>query len=399
MSDKITPRLPRTFWFLFAGALVNRIGSFVMPLFALYLTGERGYSPSAAGVICSLYGLGSLVSGTIGGQLADRIGRRPTMLLGFVWGGFAMLIVPFADSHVAIGAAALHLGLAGDLYRPAIQAAVSDICTPVQRPRAYGLLYWAVNLGFAGATAMGGLLARRGFGMLFVIDAATTFAFAIVVALFIPETRPQTAPRTDDAAPSMWAPFADRVLVRFISTQCLVGFIFLQSQVALPVALAQRGITAERYGFVIALNGVLIVLLQPVALRLVTRMRRTRALAWGALLIGAGFAANALPFGVGGAAFSVVIWTCGELIFSPIVPSVVADLAPDGLRGRYQGMNQMAYGVCALVGPTGGMALFEHGGANAVWATCLVFGAIAAALHLQSARGLAARLLGKGAPA
>ncbi len=393
-------RLPRVFWFLLAGAFVNRIGSSVVPLFAIYLTGERHVSPGAVGVIASLYGAGSLLSGALGGFLADRIGRRPTMILSFVWGAAAMLLVPFAHALWAIGAASFHLGLAGDLYRPAVQATIADVCAPSLRPRAYGLVYWAVNLGFAVATALGGLLARRGFGLLFVVDAATTLVFAALVVLFVEESRPaRVAPRPDAERGGLLSVLSDRVLMRFVAVQCVVGMLFLQMQAALPLALGRRGIGPEIYGLVIAENGVLIVLLQPFLLRKLERMRRTRALALGAFLVGTGFAWNALPLGVAGAATSVALWTLGEIIFNPIVPALIADLAPTQQRGRYQGVGQMSFGVSALLGPAGGMLIFQYASPNALWLSCLVVGIACAGLHLLSARRLAERLNGRGAPA
>ena len=391
--------LPRVFWFLFAGALVNRVGGFVVPLFALYLTRERGYTPTQAGFMCSLYGLGSLLSGPLGGQLADRVGRRPTLILGFCWGAIAMLVVPWVKGPISLAAATLQLGLAGDLYRPAIQAAVADVCPPAQRLRAYGLLYWAVNLGWAVAIATGATLSRYGFARLFQIDAATTLTFAVIVALFVPETRPAMVALTGARAGRFRDALTDSVLVRFVLVQCLVGLVFVQPQVALPVALARQGIEGHAYGLVLALNGVLIVVLQAPALRIVGVMRRTRALAAGALLAGVGFAWNALHLGVIGAGTGVALWTLGELLFSPVVPAVIADLAPDGMRGRYQGVNQMTWGICALLGPIIAMPILEHAGENTLWLACLAAGVLAAVLHLASAPMLARRLVGKGNPA
>jgi len=393
--------LPRTFWFLFAGALVNRIGSFVIPLFSIFLTGERALPPTTAGWVIAMYGLGSLMSGPTGGTLADRYGRRPTMLLGFCWGAVAMLLVPHAQTPRMLALASFHLGLAGDLYRPAVQAAVADLCPPAQRARAYGLLYWAVNLGFAVAAALGGMLAHLGFSRLFMVDAATTLCFAIVIALFVPETRPKVAAPSASATQmgGYGEALRDGVLLRFLLTQCLVGVLFLQAYGPLPVALAQRGIGAKGYGLIIAENGLIIVALQPVALAIVARLRRTHALALGAIFVGVGFGINALPLGIAGAAASVFVWTLGEIVSTPIVGALPSDLAPLHLRGRYQGMSQMSYGLCALIGPPAGMWMLEHASARGLWLACAGLGLLAAMLFLRSAPALRMRLGSVGRPA
>src|SRR5215469_2695468 len=70
--------LPRPFWVLWAGTLVNRLGTFVEPFLALYLTGTRHLSLAEAGAVLAAYGAGSVPSQLIGGSLSDRIGRRAT---------------------------------------------------------------------------------------------------------------------------------------------------------------------------------------------------------------------------------------------------------------------------------------------------------------------------------
>src|SRR5260370_7256362 len=72
--------LPATAWILFGGTFINRFGSFVMPFLFLYLT-RRGYSITQAGLGVGAYGAGHVVASALGGHLADRIGRRHTLLL------------------------------------------------------------------------------------------------------------------------------------------------------------------------------------------------------------------------------------------------------------------------------------------------------------------------------
>src|SRR3954451_21126241 len=182
--------LPRTYWILWTGALINRLGGFVMPLLALYLTGQRGLSVEQAGLTVSLLGAGSLLSGAAGGHFADHPGRRPTLVAALGLGALAMLHLAVARSPAHICVAAFILGLLGEMYRPAVSAAIADVVPSPDRARAYGILYWAVNIGFAVGSALGGAMSRYGWYLLFVGDAATTLAYAGIVWLRIPETRP-----------------------------------------------------------------------------------------------------------------------------------------------------------------------------------------------------------------
>jgi MFS family permease len=139
--------LPRTFWYLWAGALINRLGGFVYTFLALYLTTRRHFTVAEAGLVVGLYGAGSFASGPVGGYLADHIGRRRTMLMSFVLGAAAMIQLGFARGPWHIAESALVLGFCSDLYRPAEQATIADIVPPTERTRAYGYVYWAVRGG------------------------------------------------------------------------------------------------------------------------------------------------------------------------------------------------------------------------------------------------------------
>src|SRR3954469_22476206 len=73
--------LPREFWWLWTSTLVNRLGAFVATFMALYLTLDRGYSASYAGLVASLHGLGGVVSSLGAGVMTDRLGRRAAPLI------------------------------------------------------------------------------------------------------------------------------------------------------------------------------------------------------------------------------------------------------------------------------------------------------------------------------
>ena len=72
--------LPRQFWYVWCTTLINRLGSFVVIVLAIYLTGERGLSAAFAGLVIGLWGAGGAVGTMVGGVLADRWGRKPTVL-------------------------------------------------------------------------------------------------------------------------------------------------------------------------------------------------------------------------------------------------------------------------------------------------------------------------------
>src|SRR6058998_3322037 len=90
--------LPRAAWVLFLGTFLNKFGTFVIPFLALYLT-RQGYSITQAGLALGAYGAGHLIASAIGGQLADTIGRRNTIVLSMVSAAICMMLLSQARSY------------------------------------------------------------------------------------------------------------------------------------------------------------------------------------------------------------------------------------------------------------------------------------------------------------
>lgn len=372
--------LPRTYWILWTGALINRLGGFVMPLLALYLTAERGLRVEQVGLVISLFGGGALLAGPAGGFLADRLGRKRTLTSALVAGAAAMLHLAFARAPMHIAAAAFLLGLFGEMYRPAVSAAIADLVPAEDRVRAYGLLYWAVNLGFAVGSAAGGAMSRHGWYLLFVGDAATTLAYAGIVWIYVPETRPAHLVHHPREPP--WRPLSDRPFVVFCALIALVGLLLHQGFVTLPLDVRDHGGSPASYGLLIALNGVLIFLLQPPLSRALSPFPRHRVLSAAAALMGIGFGMTALVHSMAGYVVSISVWTIGEIIMAGLGPAVAADAAPPALRGAYQGVFQMSFGVAALCAPVLGSFMLGRFGAAALWTACFATGLVAAAGQL-----------------
>src|SRR3954466_3674948 len=181
--------LPSTFWYLWMGTVVNRLGGFAVPFLMLYLTARLGMPPAAAALLVSVLGAGSFFAQLSGGELADRLGRRPVMMLSFFVAPVAMIVLGLTHEPAVLLVAMFALGFFTDLSRPAINAAIVDLVPGEHRPRAFAYLYWAINLGAALAPILAGLLANFDYFLLFLGDALTTAVFGVIVLTRIPETQ------------------------------------------------------------------------------------------------------------------------------------------------------------------------------------------------------------------
>lgn len=372
--------LPAPFWALLAGSLINRAGSFVVPMLFVYLTQSRGLSLALAGSIVSLYGLGSMIGTFLGGVGADRFGRRVTMLTSLVLGAGFMVLLGLARETWQIVPTTFLLGLTADAFRPASQALVADIVPPQHRMKAFGLQYWAINLGFACAAVVAGYMAKRNFLLLFLGDAATTLVLAAIVHRLVPESRPEPSKHADQG--SFATPFVDRRYLAFLVLNFLVVGVFFQHLTALPEDMRTKGLSTEHFGIAVATNGVLIVLLQPLVTRLVAGTSRAVLLAIAAALTGIGFGATALATTLPMYMATVAIWTLGEIIFAPVNASLVADLSPTALRGRYQGAFGLTWSLGAMLSPTIGPWFIQATSLDALWVGSLIVGLFTALMHL-----------------
>jgi MFS family permease len=271
--------------------------------------------------------------------------------------------------------------------RPAVQAIVADLVPADDRPRAFGLLIWAINIGFSVAMVLGGTLAGAGFHLLFWVDALACLAFGLLVWRAVPETR---AVAEEHERGGFAGVLRDRAMLGFMAIVLAAAFVFLQCLSTLPLAMWGNGLPPSAYGIVMAVNGVVIVLAQPLLGHRLGRWDHSRVLAAGIVLFGLGFGATALAAGTVGYAVTVVVWTFGEIVFHSVAATVVNNLAPAHLRGRYNGAYGTAWGIAAFVAPLGGTLLLSVG-APVLWSTCLVVCLLAAAGQLALAPAIRRR--------
>jgi MFS family permease len=374
--------LPPAFWWLWTSTLVNRLGAFVATFMALYLTLDRGYSATYAGLVAALHGLGSVVSSLGAGVMTDRLGRRPTLLVAQVSTALSVALLGFMHDPVAIAAVAFLVGMASNASRPAVQAMMADIVRPEDRIRAFSLNYWAINLGFAVSSMAAGFIAEFSYLAGFLIEAGMTMVCAVVIFLKLPESRPTPAQGAkEDAAGdavSLRTVLRDGRFMSVVGLSFLVALIFQQGSVGLPVAMGDAGFTPADYGLAIAVNGVLIVVLQIPVTRFIEHRDPKGLLVVSSLLTGYGFGLTAFAGSVGVFALTVCVWTLGEMVNAPTQTGLVVRLSPLRGRGRYQGMYTMSWSVASLVAPLMSGFVIDRYGAPWLWGLCAVIGTGAA---------------------
>jgi MFS family permease len=374
--------LPPRVWIVSLGILVNRVGNFLPVFIVLYLT-ERGHSAGAAGFVLGVSGVGNVLGNAVGGYLADRIGRRWTIVASAVPTAVLTATVPYVGPFALLVAVVGLIGVTSQIYRPAAAAVLVDaVATQQERLAAFSVFRFAMNLGAALGGVIGGVLATTSYVELFLGNAVTCLLFGVVVAVLLRD-QPQQHQAEADAGPGTTyrQAFADRTLVRFLVMTVVAEFVYIQCTVGLPLHVTDVGLTARDFGFLIGLNGLVVLALELPTTAAVSRFRPEYVLAVGNLLVGVGLALTGLATGMVLLAATVLLWTIGEMMYSSVAMAHLGSLTPPGMAGRYQGLYGVAYTTGTGAGPLIGGAVYALG-PWALWTLIAAAGLLSAQLAL-----------------
>ncbi|MCX6855671.1 MAG: MFS transporter [Verrucomicrobia bacterium] len=279
--------LPRPFWILIGATFVNRFGLFVWPFLTLYIT-RSGHSTAEASWAVAAYSAGGVFAAALGGWLADRLGRNVTLGLSALAGAACMMALSQATDWRVLSWLAFITAVVSEAGSPAGSALLQDIVPPSQRVLAYSVQRFAINLGWSFGPAVAGWLAESSFFWLFVVDAASSVFFGVVAWTYLPRGE-KTAAHQAGWGQALASIRQNKPFLILAATCLLVAWIFRQTSSTFPLHFDHNHLPSHWTGTVLALNGVMICLLE-VPLSAVTRTWPVRImLALGYLLMGGSY--------------------------------------------------------------------------------------------------------------
>ncbi|MEV5888510.1 MDR family MFS transporter [Nonomuraea fuscirosea] len=371
--------LPRTVWWLVLARAINRLGAFSLGFLTVLITTGFGADTVTAGLISAAFGLATIPSRLLGGVLADRFGRRRTIVAGLAGCALAQAGIAVSGSVAMVAAFAVLLGLVFEIYEPPSQAMIADAVRPERRAQAFSLFNTALAVGGMGAGLIAAGLGRWDLRWLFVVDAVTCLACAVVIHLVLPADSParrsSTPAKVAGAVTRAGAVWRDRSLLVLLVSGTFFALIYMQVVMALPLALTRRGLEAADAGLLSALSAVVMVLCQPL-LRRTAALSHHAAMACGYLLLAAGLAGYAVADGLPGHLAATVVWSVGDVLMFGRSYALVADIAPEHSRGRYLSVFGTSWGIATVVAPLCSTQLLDRAGPVGLWSglafTCLL---------------------------
>jgi MFS family permease len=365
---------PRQFWLLIGGTFLYLVGyELGYPFETVYLHSRLGVPMTSVGMIIGLPILAGLPAQVLAGAIADRFGRRGVLILGICAGVTLFEGLALAGKlWQVVVVIAIEAAFGWAMFFTANNAMLADLTPRRRRAEAYGISRVAVNAGMTAGPLAGGLLLAAGldYRLLFASGGIVCGLFLLLILLRFEESRP-AAPAGAGGRLSTLAGYrvvlADRRFLAFCAIALLPLYGFGQIYVTLPVLLRNSvGISAANWGLLAALYAGCGVLLQYPVVRRTKAFDKLALLSLASALMGAGLAGAAFaPKGVGTAA-CIVLLSVGSMLFVPVAPALVSEMAPTLLRGRYMGAWTFVWMGGIALGPTfGGLAMDRLGGRGA----------------------------------
>jgi predicted MFS family arabinose efflux permease len=362
--------LSRETWLLASVILINRCGFMAVPFMSLYVTQHLHRPASDAGLIITLFGVGSIAGAATGGALTDRIGHRPIQIGALTIGGALFLVFSTITYFPTLCILSLVIAFFTESFRPANFAATHTYAKPGTNTRSYALNRLAMNIGWAVGSGIGGLLASIDYRLLFIIDGSISIIAGGAILLLLPAAK-IVAGIKKVASTVKRRPWQDALFLRFMMiTTLFATCFFLMFRIGPLFFKEQWHLNESVIGLLLGLNGVVIALFEMVLISRLEKRRHPLDFALiGALLLGGSYLFLMLPVTMALTAgiLSMLLFTAGEMFALPFINSFVISRTDETNRGQYAAGYTLCWSCAQVVGPAGGFLLAERLGYNTLW--------------------------------
>lgn len=392
-------KFSKDFWLLMVSSFIDMLGaSLIFPFFSLFMTQKFDVGMTEVGTMFLVWALTSgLIGNTIGGALADKFGRKTNIIFGLIASATSALMMVLIDEIVVFYIVIGVIGIFEDIAGPARQAMVADLVPEELLGDAYGMFRIIFNLAVTIAPAIGGFMATRSFEMLFYADVVISIAAALFVLFFLPETKPEAvvgAKKEQSFAQTIKGYriiLKDKLYIAFIAVSALSTLMYFNMHSSMSVFLVNyRDITPEQFGYILSLNAGMVVTLQILFTRITAKWKPMLAIAFGNILYVIGFTMYGIFNTYTMFIIAMIIITIGEMIYAPKEQTIVANIAPEHMRGRYMAIRNYAWIIPVAIGPLGAGVIMDNFDPSYIWFAAGFIGSLSVIgfllLHIKASK-------------
>ncbi|EGQ1585653.1 MFS transporter [Staphylococcus pseudintermedius] len=355
--------MPKEIWWLVIGMAINITGaSFLWPLNTIYMNEELDKSLSTAGLVLMVNSFGMIVGNLLGGTLFDKLGGYRTIMLGTIVSLCATILLNFFHGWPWYAIWLIMLGFGGGMIIPAIYAMAGAVW-PQGGRQTFNAIYLAQNIGVALGAALGGFVAELSFNYIFMANLAMYVIF-FFIALFQFNMDYQATVKHQETLENVAhiqnkKHFTALILLCVMFALCWIAYVQWQTTIA---SFTQSiGISMSQYSLLWTVNGVLILVGQPLILPIIHLIKGQlkKQLYFGLVVFILSFFVTSFATSFSIFVVGMVIMTFAEMFVWPAVPTIANNLAPKGREGVYQGIVNSASTVGKAFGPLVGGILVD----------------------------------------
>ena len=349
-------KMNRVIWVLVLIAVINSMGfGIIIPL--LYPYGKKfGVTEHTIGLLTAAFSIAQFFATPVLGSLSDKWGRKPVLIISLIGTAASFILFGLANSIVLLFAARILDGLTGGNISVA-QAMISDISSPKERAKNFGILGSAFGFGFVIGPAVGGLLSKFGLKVPFFFAAGIAVTGVLLTMFFLKETNQNKGEKANQQHKFTFASLYTVLTKPVIGTAIFTGFLLTMAQFTMLIGFqtfsvdqlklnpAQIGLFYGGFG----ISGILMQMLVPSIKKIISSQATilfiSTILCLG-MMITAGFATAFILF-----AIAIGIYGLFNGLRNPMLNAIIADHNDDNERGEVMGINQSYASIGQTLGP------------------------------------------------
>ena len=364
--------LSRETWLLSIVMMFNRCGSMAVPFMGLYVTQSLHRSEMDAGLIITLFGVGSILGSATGGKLTDMIGFRPVQILSSIVGGLLFILFSTITHFYSLCILTVVISFFSEAFRPANFTAVAHYAAEGTITRSYSLNRLAVNIGWSVGISLAGIIASINYKLLFIVEGGVSIIVGLLILSFLPQVKDFIKKAKENASNMViLKPWEDVFYVKFILlTTVFITCAFLMFRVVPVFFKEQWHIDEFQIGIIIGINGAVIALFEMIMINKIEAKRSPMFfIIVGAVLFAVSYIILSAPvsFHIAAAVLTIVVFTCGEMLTLPFINTIVISRSNEHNRGLYAAGYTLSWSCAQVFGPYFGFLIAKNLGYNWLW--------------------------------
>ena len=380
--------LPKSIYIIFAVQIINRFGDFVVPFLTLYLTIKLGLSFATTGVIVMVASLLGIPGSILGGEFADKLGRKKAYVLAQTISALLLIPCAFLNNPSFIVLGILLSTFFNGAVRPAINSMIADILPPHKRQLGYSLSYLGINVGVAIGPIVAGFLFNHSLPLLFIGDAITSFIAVSLVIIHVDEVNSLasevavTAEEKDEPGNFLEVISKRPKIIILLLISIIYSAVYIQHRFSLPIMLDNIFLAQgpEKFGILMSVNALTVLILTMWVTHITTRFKNLTNMVIAGVLYGIGFGMVGQISTFYMFMISTVLWTLGEILMATNFGVYIANHSPRNYRARFSALTGLNKAIGGALGTSLMGIYIGLNGINAVWKLTFALSCIAAIL-------------------